>query len=207
MNNILKILILLFIQFLEKIEYRNLSLDQDDVNKKILNTLELLNVEVETDSGWQPASHIHITQPFNIWKIKTEKGKYLECADKHKVFTNQFQEIFVKDLKVGSYIQTENGIDRVVYINKSNTKVSMFDITVDHPDHRYYTNGILSHNCVGFNTLIDVIYFKDNKKISKKMYMGELYYESLEKIRHLKTLEKIKRYIWRIIAKIDENTK
>lgn len=148
MNNILKILILLFIQFLEKIEYRNLSLDQDDVNKKILNTLELLNVEVETDSGWQPASHIHITQPFDIWKIQTESGKYLECADKHKVFTNQFQEIFVKDLKVGSYIQTENGIERVVYINKSNTKVSMFDITVDHPDHRYYTNGILSHNTV-----------------------------------------------------------
>lgn len=148
MNNVLKILILLFIQFLEKIEYRNSSLDQDDVNKKILNTFELLNVEVETDSGWQPASHIHITQPFDIWKIKTESGKYLECADKHKVFTNAFQEIFVKDLKIGSYIQTENGIERVVYINKSNTKVSMFDITVDHPDHRFYTNGILSHNTV-----------------------------------------------------------
>jgi len=148
MREILKILILFLIQLLEKIEYTNNGLDQEDVSKKILNTLSVNDIEVETDSGWQKISHIHLTQPYNIWKIQTSSGKYLECADKHKVFTHGHREIFVQDLVVGSFIQTKDGLEQIVLIEKTKTSTSMFDVTVDHPDHRFYTNGILSHNTV-----------------------------------------------------------
>ena len=40
----------------------------------------------------------------------------------------------------------------------------MFDLTVDHPDHRFYTNGILSHNTISSAILIlHTILFNNDK--------------------------------------------
>ena len=144
----LKHIILLLISFIEVIEYRNIDLDQDDVSKKILNSIELNNINVWTDTGWEPLSHVHITQPYTIWKIDTDDGLSLECADKHKVFDINFNIVFVEDLKLGDLIQTINGLSRISNIETSLHKVSMFDVTVDHDNHRFYSNGILSSNTI-----------------------------------------------------------
>jgi hypothetical protein len=52
MRNILRHIILLLIQLIEFVEYRNLSLDEDDIDKKILYTLDLDGYEILTDTGW-----------------------------------------------------------------------------------------------------------------------------------------------------------
>ena len=145
MLRFLKQLVLKLIELVEKIELSNTNLD---IVEKILESRDLSNIDVWTDSGWQPASHIHITKPFDIWKIKTPSGKFLECADEHLVFDKNYKQICVDKLRVDDIIQTIDGPEKIVSIEKSNTKVCMFDMTVDHPDHRYYTNGILSHNTV-----------------------------------------------------------
>lgn len=144
----LKRVILFIIESLEKWEYKNLQLDEDDVSKKILETHQTEDYLIETDSGFQPISHVHLTQPYKVWKLKTQSGKSIECADNHKLFNNQMNEVFVKDIKPGTFIQTKDGLEKVVDVQQTRNKTAMFDLTVDHPDHRYYTNGILSHNTV-----------------------------------------------------------
>ena len=52
MINILKNIIILLINFIEKIEYRGKSLNEDDITKKILSSLRLENMYVDTDTGW-----------------------------------------------------------------------------------------------------------------------------------------------------------
>jgi len=147
MKQILKYIILQIIEFIENYEYHNLFLDQEDPSKKILNTVSC-DYDVLTDTGWQPLSYVHITQPFNIWTLQTSGGKNLECADNHIVFTADLKEVYVKDLQIGDTVFTQDGPEQITLIQRNTQKVSMFDATVESQDHRLYTNGILSHNTV-----------------------------------------------------------
>ena len=119
----------------------------ESVKRKFIESLNLNNLEIETDTGWAPISKIHKTIPYTVWTIETETGKQLECADDHIVFTDTTTEIFVKNLIPSkSHILTSSGIERVCKVTSSNKEENMYDITVDSSNHRYYTNEILSHN-------------------------------------------------------------
>lgn len=124
------------------------------VNRKFINSIDLSNYEIETDSGWAPVSSIHKTVPYTVWKIETSSGLILECADTHIVFDYQLNEIFVKDITPGvTKIITKHGCDLVTNVVTTELEENMFDLTVEHPDHRFYTNGILSHNTTIVNAL------------------------------------------------------
>jgi len=148
MINFLKWVILILIQFIESIEYSNINVDQDDISKKIMDTNNLNDIMISTDTGWEKVSHIHKTQPYDIWKLKLSNGFYLEGADNHIVFDDNLNEIFIKDLSLGDSVMTVDGPVPVLSITKYDNKVSMFDVTVDSPNHRYWSNGILSHNTI-----------------------------------------------------------
>lgn len=135
------------IYLIETIEYHSHVLDENDPSKKIINTIDLEGFYVLSDSGYVPMNKIHITQPYKEWTVKAS-DKTLICANEHRLFDENFNECFVDELSQGSLIQMKNGVEKIDSINKSNTKVSMFDITVDHPDHRYYSNDFLSHQTV-----------------------------------------------------------
>ena len=56
-------------------------------------------------------------------------------------------EVFVKDLRVGQLIWTDGGLESVVSIIHTDRSENMYDMQLgDESNHRYYTNGILSHN-------------------------------------------------------------
>lgn len=101
--------------------------------------------EIETDTGFKPISKIYKTIEYEKYILKTE-NELLECADLHKVFTDNYEEVFVKDLSVGDKVITKNGIETVLSVENTHIKENMYDITVDDENHRYYSNGILSHN-------------------------------------------------------------
>lgn len=138
------------------------------VDRKFVNSVDLVDLEIETDTGWQPISKIMKTVPYKVWTLKTQAGKILECADDHIVFDQNFNEVFVKDLEPGSSIQTDCGTDLVSTILSSDCEENMFDITVDSPEHRYYTNGILSHNTTILNALSYALYGQALTNIKKE---------------------------------------
>ena len=176
------------IDLIERFEYRNISLDQDDVSKKILNSMSIFDLKVKTDSGYQPVSDIHITQPYINYIVKT-KDFELSCADKHIVFDDNMNDIFVKDLTIGSLIQTECGIQMVKSIEIENYKLSMFDLTVDHSNHRFYTNGILSHNTVSSAIFIlHTILFNNDKNVMIVANKGDTAVEIVDKVKSIYSL-------------------
>jgi hypothetical protein len=111
----------------------------------ITKTKRLSNLEILTDSGWRDISHVHETVPYQVWQIRTP-NYFLECADEHIVFDKSMNEVFVKDLKIGDLIITETGPEPITSVDVLNEIKPMYDLTVDHEDHRFFSNGILSHN-------------------------------------------------------------
>lgn len=118
-------------------------------NYKTTKEIDISNhgIKVLTDVGYQPISYIYNTKPFAIYKVILENGYYIECADKHMLFDENLNIIYADELVESvSKIMTDKGPSVVKYVSISKVKVSMCDVSVDHPYHRYYTNGILSHN-------------------------------------------------------------
>jgi hypothetical protein len=186
MTKIIKKIIYFLIELIEKYEYRNLSLDESDVNKKILNTISNLDIKVKTDTGYEKATDIHLTQPYKVYEFELENGYRLECADNHIIFDQNFNQIFCQDLTLNSYIQTDLGLSKVVKINKSKQKLSMFDLTIDHPNHRYYTNGILSHNTI--NAAISILHFITFNNDKNVMIVANLRDTTIEIVDKIKSI-------------------
>jgi hypothetical protein len=176
------------IENIENYELRNNDLDQNDISKKILYSIKTNNLKVKTDTGYQPVSEIHSTQPFDVYRIDLD-NYHLECADNHIVFDKYFNEVFVKDLKKGDYIITETGIQKINSISKKGYTLSMFDLTVDHPNHRFYTNGILSHNTISASIfMLHTILFSNDKNIMIVANKGDTAVEIVDKIKSIYSL-------------------
>lgn len=118
-------------------------------NYKTTKEIDISNygIKVLTDVGYQPISYIYNTKPFAIYKVILENGYSIECADKHMLFDENLNIVYADELVESvSKIMTDKGPSVVKHVSISKVKVSMCDVSVDHPYHRYYTNGILSHN-------------------------------------------------------------
>lgn len=187
-KNILIIIIKSLIETIEKKEYKNYSLDENDISKKILNSLSTKGIKVKTDTGYEELTDLHITQPYTHYRLKTGLNT-LDCADNHIVFDHNYKEVFVKDLSVGDMIQTNKGLQFVKSIEQIPFKSSMFDATVNHPNHRLYTNGILSHNTISSAIfLLHTIIFKNDKNVMIVANKGETTVEIVDKIKSIYTL-------------------
>ena len=137
------------ISLIDFIDYKFIKKEHLIDNYKTIEEIELdKSIEILTDTGFSPVSRLMLSKPFDIYKIRLENEYWLECADEHIVFDSDFNEIYVDQLHIGDCIQTDQGLHKIVSIEHNNTKVCMGDITVDDSNHRFYSNGILSHNSV-----------------------------------------------------------
>ena len=188
MKKILSNIIYFFIYLIESIELFHQDLDENDITKKILSSSKF-NKKVLSDSGFINSSLIHITQPYRVWELELENGLKIECADNHIFFKNNFSEIRCKDLNIGDSILTKSGGKRVVNIHKTYKKVCMYDLTVDHPSHRYYTNDILSHNTINAAiAMLHYVTFNNDKNIMIVANIAATTVEIVDKIKSIYTL-------------------
>lgn len=118
----------------------------DQITRKFTEVFSTDEWSVMTDTGWQPIQDIKQTVEYEVWHLATTTGKSLKCADDHIVFDQDYQEVFVKDLKPGSLILTKDGTETVESVINTTQYENMYDIGVDSTDHRFYSNDILSHN-------------------------------------------------------------
>jgi DNA repair exonuclease SbcCD ATPase subunit len=136
-----------------------MSIISEEITRKFIDSIDLTDLEIETDTGWKPVIKILKTIPYNKWKIVTDSGLMLECADTHIVFDENFNELYVKDInKNKTKIQTINGAELVIDVKELDEKEEMFDVTVASVEHRFYSSGILSHNTTIFNALSYALY-------------------------------------------------
>lgn len=137
----------------------------DTINRKFTETINITDYEVETDTGFVDIVSINKTIPYLKYIIKTSNGKELECADDHILFTKDLEEKFAKDFVIGEEIYTIDGIEVVTDVINTNEYEEMYDLALsDDSNHRYYTNGILSHNTLIAKKLAEEI-FGDEKAL------------------------------------------
>lgn len=154
----LKILIGKLIEKIERAELRANDMDPDHFSNgdedKIISTVLLTDTTVESDTGYENAYAVHKTKPYQVYVLELENGMKLECADRHIVYTAGMNETFIKDLRPNDLVMTEVGYSRVKSITAMPYKFCMYDIEVNSPKHRYYTNGILSHNTTTISSFL-----------------------------------------------------
>jgi hypothetical protein len=146
----------------------------ETVDRKFVESFDVSDWEVETDTGWVDIEKTNKTIEYDVWRLELDSGKWLECADNHIVFRdtkNGDEEVFVKDLVKGDYIVAKDlneyegemigsgkeKLERVKSVKKLDRKEHMYDLTVG-GEHTYFTNGILSHNTMILgNTAVNAV--------------------------------------------------
>ena len=136
------------------------------LDRKFLDIIQLEDIEIETDTGWQPISAIAKTTPYLKYYISTTDGLHLECADDHILFRPDFIQVFAKDLRPGDKIVTQNGISEIYVVLNTHEYEEMFDVEVASIDHRYFSGGFLSHNTSMINALCYALFNKPFGNIS-----------------------------------------
>lgn len=188
MKKIINKILFKIIEKIEKNQFKNAKVDENDVLSKIKNITftDKLDLYVDSPEGWVQITEINETQPYKIWYIKTNTGKELFCADNHILFDSLGQEITVKELNVGQHIITKDEFEYIVEKYEYNTSNGMIDFTVDSIGSRYYTNDILSHNtvCAGI-TLLHYCIFNTDKGIMVVANKNETVIEILDKIKNI----------------------
>ena len=183
MKRTLKKFLLKLIYYLERIEFRHLDLDPKDPSKKIIAEYDL-ETQVLSDSGFVRAFKYLETQPYDVWFLELENGSFLDCADTHILYDQNLKEILVQDLKAGDMVMTSEGPSRVKYLENTGIPVSMVDLSIDHPDHRYYTNDILSHNSITSSIiLVWYLLFNHDKNAMILANVGSTAEELMDKIK------------------------
>lgn len=153
-NRTIKNIIGLLISFVERIQYRKYEFDDKDYTKKIVESIELDGVKVLTENGYCDATHIHITQPYTVYDIEFTDGTNIECADDHVMYSyvpssDKYPDrysVYASNVKPGVKLVSKGGYKTVKSVYKCPYKLMMYDLTIDSPEHTYYTSDILSHN-------------------------------------------------------------
>lgn len=117
----------------------------EQIDRKFVETFDINDYEILTDTGWKDIQSIGQTIKYRVFEV-VSTNHFLKCADDHILFDESMNEVFAKDLKPGDKIQTDLGVEQVVSVCDLGFDDNMYDIQVGDENHRYFTNGILSHN-------------------------------------------------------------
>lgn len=155
----------------------------DTVERKFVNSIDITEWEIETDSGWEDVTAIHKTVEYVEWNLVLSNGMQLTCADNHIVFRENMEEVFVKNLVPGDEIMTRDGPVSVQSVVETNQSSHMFDVTVNSPNHRFYSAGILSHNTTtAVCIILHYILFNRFKSVALLANKGDAAREILDRI-------------------------
>ena len=134
----------------QKITMKDLFDDSENtknssLNEKFTESFKCNNKKVLTPLGFKEIEYVHKTIPYEKYRIKTENGFILECAEKHVLILEDGKECYAKD-SLNKSVQTVNGISKIIECTDLGYKEAMYDISIKEDTELYFSNGILSHN-------------------------------------------------------------
>lgn len=102
------------------------------------------NIEIETPDGYQPIGKWFDKGELEMVRVKTHSF-VTECAVNHLIQDWGGRWVLAGELEPGVEIQTRTGPETVQSVESIN-RAECYDWEVLHPNHRYYGDGIVSHN-------------------------------------------------------------
>ena len=94
------------------------------VNRKFTDIVALADIEIETDTGWQPITAIAKTIPYRGFEVVTSTHK-VKCADTHILFRADLTQVFAQDLVPGDLVMTNAGPEEVLEVIDLQEEVPM----------------------------------------------------------------------------------
>lgn len=101
-------------------------------------------IEILTPDGYQKIGNWYNKGVLDMVEVVTPSCQTI-CADNHLIQLDDGTWSQASKLELGAYIQTLNGTEPVLKVN-SKDAAECYDFEVLHPNHRYYGDGIVSHN-------------------------------------------------------------
>lgn len=103
-------------------------------------------VEVDSPDGFVPVSAFVDKGMWDAYQLTSQTGLQVKCNGPHLFETPDGWQSAEQLSRVPSCeIYTKNGTE-VCIVRSMCEQIPIVDIQVDHPNHRYYTNGVSSHN-------------------------------------------------------------
>lgn len=112
--------------------------------KKFIALKTVQDIEVKTDIGYVPIKNLMKTIEYQVYIVEFENGLSIKCADTH-IFINSNNENIFAINSLYHIIKTDKGLSKVINVVETDEKINMYDMQLAY-HHKYYTNGILSHN-------------------------------------------------------------
>jgi len=104
-------------------------------------------IEVDSPDGYVPVNFFINKGMYDEYVLKIDGGEPIRCNADH-LFETSFGWMKASHLyekyKTNHFL-TKNGY-KLGSVFKTGNQISIVDINVNHPNHRYYTNGVSSHN-------------------------------------------------------------
>lgn len=101
-------------------------------------------IEISTPDGYQPIVNWWDKGILDMVTVSTDSFS-TSCAVNHMIQLDDSSWLFASDLSVGDKIITENGVEEITSVSASDP-IECYDFEVDHPNNRYWGDGISSHN-------------------------------------------------------------
>jgi hypothetical protein len=114
---------------------------------EIKDLLKDYEVEIDSPDGWVGVNFFIDKGEWDEYVLKTDNGLEVKCNENH-LFKTNMGWISAKNMinKDSLWIVNTNKGESVATVNKTENKIPIVDINVNHENHRYYTNGVESHN-------------------------------------------------------------
>lgn len=106
----------------------------------------LVGLKVLTKQGFVPFEGVAITAISPTITIKTQEFQ-LRCTPSHLVFVGGNETKQAVALRAGDVVDTIDGPKTITEVSFNSTAEEVYDLIEVGSGNRYYTNGILSHNC------------------------------------------------------------
>lgn len=101
---------------------------------------------VSSPDGWVPVTDCIEKIKSNLYKFTFQSGKIIIASHDHLYQKPDLTWHYAKDLKINDVLLSDSGHDTIYNISIIDTETKVYDLSVNHTNHRYYTNGICSHN-------------------------------------------------------------
>lgn len=111
--------------------------------KKLYDSNEY-NIEIKTPDGFQELGEWYNKGVLEMVRVETS-DHITQCSKNHLIQLADNKWCLAEELEPGVQVQTESGIESVTSVEEIESQ-ECFDFEVLHDNHRYYGDGIVSHN-------------------------------------------------------------
>jgi len=104
------------------------------------------NFVVSSPDGWVQVIDCIQKIKSDMYNVIFKNGTHIKASHDHLFQKPDQSWHYVRDLNKGDVILSEWGYEEIEEISSYQKKTKVYDLSVGHKNHRYYTSGICSHN-------------------------------------------------------------